>query len=773
MGLYGYIKNILKGLTNDFNSKVGRLMNILYFTQKSSNDDFLLGIVGKIGSVTLCNDVDMKTIKENISSYDLIIIRELYELLKYEIISNHRNVIVVPDICDVSNSNISDFLIGFKDIKFLCFSSYVYSFFTKHNENCFYIQYYPNASSDSSNMEKKQFEAIIDDVNSISISETSYLLKNLSLRDFVINNKSKSDESTINQIVTTFSDIYDIKTLSLNINYCNSTEKQFVFVVSSKDTFFDFDFLRMMNLGICIVAPNKAPFNEYISNGTTGYLYNPYELYPLFLDDLVNTANMGKKSVSIGNERWNENYENLINYIVNDIKSKTFKLYSMWETEGTKNRTSMKKDDSPKISVVTVCRNAGNEIEKTINSIINQDYLNMEYVILDGASTDNTIDIIKKYNAQIDYWHSKPDSGVYSTMIDSLDYVSGQFVIFMNAGDSFVSNDALSRMFANVPNHVSVVFGHHIYTREDGIDEIHVAADFDVTWFRLKNGYLDYDWLSGIPCHQTVAVQVDILRKYKFDPNYTIAADHEFYFRIRQDGHTFHNSNELIAVYVGGGFSSKKLSTCIDEWGKIAKNYGIIEASNVFYKKFRNSLYPVLSINQPKFRLIIKKCFANSKIVKKMLHLYKHYNSNKHKNVYWSNLEDGIMMFRQGMPSFVKSMTGFSEAESWGRWTIKKRSYIIFNKSLPIKFELTISGYAFGENIGKAVVIIVGRQKYSCIMQGFPCKEYKILIENHDNSNLLELRTFAVKSPYDLYDKQSNDKRTLGVAISQINIRKV
>jgi glycosyltransferase involved in cell wall biosynthesis len=89
----------------------------------------------------------------------------------------------------------------------------------------------------------------------------------------------------------------------------------------------------------------------------------------------------------------------------------------------------------PKISVITICYNAVDLIEKTILSVLHQSYDNIEYIIIDGNSTDGTVDIIQKYANQLAYWISEPDGGIFDAMNKGLDHATGEWVNFMNAGD--------------------------------------------------------------------------------------------------------------------------------------------------------------------------------------------------------------------------------------------------------------------------------------------------------------------------------------------------
>ena len=105
--------------------------------------------------------------------------------------------------------------------------------------------------------------------------------------------------------------------------------------------------------------------------------------------------------------------------------------------------------NNPKISVVTVCYNAVDLIEETILSVINQTYRNVEYIIIDGASTDGTVDIINKYRDKIAYFVSEPDKGIYDAMNKGIKVATGEWLNFMNAGDVFSSNTIVSEVVSS------------------------------------------------------------------------------------------------------------------------------------------------------------------------------------------------------------------------------------------------------------------------------------------------------------------------------------
>ena len=113
-----------------------------------------------------------------------------------------------------------------------------------------------------------------------------------------------------------------------------------------------------------------------------------------------------------------------------------------------------------KITIITVCYNAVNVLEKTICSVLNQSYKNIEYIIIDGKSTDGTLNIIKKYDTYITRWTSEPDKGIFDAMNKGVSYSHGNWVLFLNSGDYLCDEFVISRCFENCQyNDCSVIYG--------------------------------------------------------------------------------------------------------------------------------------------------------------------------------------------------------------------------------------------------------------------------------------------------------------------------
>ena len=122
--------------------------------------------------------------------------------------------------------------------------------------------------------------------------------------------------------------------------------------------------------------------------------------------------------------------------------------------------------NDPLISIVTVSYNAVATIEQTILSVINQTYPNIEYIIIDGGSKDGTIDIIRKYADQIAYWVSEPDEGIYDAMNKGIKIATGEWINFMNCGDSFLDMKVLNKIFIssilNEYEGVDILYGNRV-----------------------------------------------------------------------------------------------------------------------------------------------------------------------------------------------------------------------------------------------------------------------------------------------------------------------
>ena len=158
--------------------------------------------------------------------------------------------------------------------------------------------------------------------------------------------------------------------------------------------------------------------------------------------------------------------------------------------------------------------NGAKYLEQTIQSVIDQSYNNVEYIIIDGGSTDGTFDIIKKYEDQIDYWVSEKDNGIYDAMNKGIVLASGEWMNFMNAGDIFYDENVLEKIHVELKNEFIVVSGQvSIYYESDFIE--------------------NYGNKNIIP-HQAAFFRSEYMKNLKFDLEYKILADGELLRRLQK-----------------------------------------------------------------------------------------------------------------------------------------------------------------------------------------------------------------------------------------------
>ena len=119
-----------------------------------------------------------------------------------------------------------------------------------------------------------------------------------------------------------------------------------------------------------------------------------------------------------------------------------------------------------KISVITICYNAEKTIERTIKSVLNQSYKNLEYIIIDGGSKDNTMKIVKRYKDKISSVISEPDNGIYDAMNKGVRIATGEWLNMMNAGDCYTNDEVLNEIFStSIPKDKTVIYSDY-YTKD-------------------------------------------------------------------------------------------------------------------------------------------------------------------------------------------------------------------------------------------------------------------------------------------------------------------
>lgn len=244
-------------------------------------------------------------------------------------------------------------------------------------------------------------------------------------------------------------------------------------------------------------------------------------------------------------------------------------------------KRSMEQIDSPLITVVTVVFNDVQHIEETILSVVNQTYPNIEYIIIDGGSTDGTVDIIKKYEERIAYWVSEPDKGIYDAMNKGIQKATGEWINFMNAGDVFALNNTISSLFIGMDYQCDVLYGDTVHILTSG-RYLHRAEPIYILEHRMPF------------CHQSCFVKANLLKNIGFNCKYRIAADYDLFYRLYKQGYVFQQVSNTIAVFESiEGLSSVHPELLYREYSEInGKSFQILRIK----VKVRNLLKRLMKI---------------------------------------------------------------------------------------------------------------------------------------------------------------------------------
>ena len=206
-----------------------------------------------------------------------------------------------------------------------------------------------------------------------------------------------------------------------------------------------------------------------------------------------------------------------------------------------------------KISVITVCFNAVNEIEETMLSVLGQNYPEVEYIVIDGGSTDGTTDVIKRYADRLAYWSSERDNGIFDGMNKGLKHASGEYVNFMNAGDRFYSPHVISDFFAgrrSCPDFIA------------GIGMLKKKSKLPLIWEPVREGFRLEEVISGGACnHQSCFIKRELLAE-GYPLEYGIIADDLFFLdKVAFGTASYERMLKPVAVYdVSGVSNNKKLA---------------------------------------------------------------------------------------------------------------------------------------------------------------------------------------------------------------------
>ena len=228
---------------------------------------------------------------------------------------------------------------------------------------------------------------------------------------------------------------------------------------------------------------------------------------------------------------------------------------------------------NPVFSIITVVYNGANLLEATIQSVIQQTYPDIQYIIVDGGSTDGTLEIIKQYDEDLDRWITEPDKGIYDAMNKGLRMASGDFVWFMNCGDTIRDTTTVEHMALQMESDTDILFGEVMMVNEKRED---LGTRSDITTQKLPD---QLDWKSlkkgMVVSHQAFLPKKSIAPKYMMN---NLSADIDWVIHCLKKSKKNTNTNEVLANFLIGGTSRQHHQRALkDRYKVLSQHYGAVE----------------------------------------------------------------------------------------------------------------------------------------------------------------------------------------------------
>lgn len=246
-----------------------------------------------------------------------------------------------------------------------------------------------------------------------------------------------------------------------------------------------------------------------------------------------------------------------------------------------------------KISIITINYNNAIGLEKTILSILNQNYSNFEYIIIDGNSSDGSKDIILKYKEKITYWISEPDNGIYNAMNKGINVAKGEYLLFMNSGDILVNDKNILTICEEKLCQDIIAFDCFL-EKDNTIVGRRTHIENPTFFYVFRNGFK----------HQSTFIKRSLFEKLGlYNENYKIASDYEFWIRCFLNPLTIAKSYPIpIAIFQLNGISQS------GNWG-------------YEHKQIEQDLLPHLITDFKHFEKLLP--YENSRILKKVIKIQK------------------------------------------------------------------------------------------------------------------------------------------------------
>ena len=204
-----------------------------------------------------------------------------------------------------------------------------------------------------------------------------------------------------------------------------------------------------------------------------------------------------------------------------------------------------------KLSIITINLNNKEGLKKTIDSVVCQTFSDYEFIIIDGVSTDGSVELIREYEDKITYWVSEKDSGIYNAQNKGIKQAKGEYLYFLNSGDALYDKDTLEKMFESDPHDPFICAS--FYMEKNG----ELEAD---TSYKDRDWHLAiYELFSGFLCHQAFLIHRSNFERYGlYDESLKVVADWKLFFQgIAIEQQPVRYIDTFIVIYNMEGFSTQ------------------------------------------------------------------------------------------------------------------------------------------------------------------------------------------------------------------------
>ena len=217
-----------------------------------------------------------------------------------------------------------------------------------------------------------------------------------------------------------------------------------------------------------------------------------------------------------------------------------------------------------RVSIVTINLNKRDGLERTLASVRAQTFRDFEQIVVDGGSSDGSLDAIRANADWIGRWVSEPDTGIYNAMNKGVAMASGDYLLFLNSGDCLAAPDVLERVFAGGGGDPGIRYGHtYVRNREGALVEVAAAAELTV-----------YAIYRHAFCHQSTFYRRDLFSAIGlYDETYRIAADYDFTLRCLNAGVVCERMDTVVSIFEGNGFSMSSRERLVAETSRVWSRY--------------------------------------------------------------------------------------------------------------------------------------------------------------------------------------------------------